>query len=726
MSINKDSIKAAKFLRLIRKTGYINIVAIHPVTTEILGLTRPITSPDIDAFIAKHNGTSNLYFAVNEPHPTAPDNKLKKQHIKLIHGLYIDIDPDKHKDLKEERARIRLLMNNLNTSPNPPSYIIDSGGGSQAFWLLDTPLPAEYAEQAESHGRGLAHLHDADAIQNIDRVMRIPYTINLPNKLKKEHGRVETLATLTHATQKLYNKDTIFTLSHPVQAHQYDEMTEDFDFSSLQKEWPIELRMRWDDLLTRDEKLQALLDKRIEKPSRSEYDFAVMQRLKMANWSIEDASQAVYLFPWGKGTESTQRELVRAYNRAENPFMQMSLCADVVEAIMKQPHPTLTIAVTQKVERKRKYRFAGKTSWKRSYKPLFKKLINQGSLVAVYGQSNIGKSFVTLDMAGHIAIGRDWAGFKLKERGSVLVVAGEAGGTYDARTSALKRRLGLPEDIGEREFPLVIYDDYIDLLGDPKVHGICEGVLELIAQQGFLREDTGLECKLIVVDTLSSVFGGGNENSSEDMGRFVSNMLQLVKMTGCTVVIVHHSGKDQSAGLRGHSKLIGGIDTSLEVRMSVVGGRERREIVSKKQRDTKIGDAIEFNLNYVELGLDDDGDIIDSCNILLKTDSEFESVIPDKLEQLTEGQLAMYNAIFVCDKLNTRNILNVNGYYKYFSDNPNLSVFDVLQGVETGCRQSPCTGASFGSKRSILYKHCLRLEELGLVEKDDKDQWVIV
>ncbi len=139
MSINKDSIKAVKFLNIFRKQGYINLVSIDPVTNVIAGITRLISSPDILQFVETYNGKSNLYFTVNEPHPTAPDNKLRKDHIKFINALYVDIDPDKRKDFLSEKKRIIAKANDLNSSVAPPSYIIDSGGGSQAFWLLDNP-----------------------------------------------------------------------------------------------------------------------------------------------------------------------------------------------------------------------------------------------------------------------------------------------------------------------------------------------------------------------------------------------------------------------------------------------------------------------------------------------------------------------------------------------------------------------------------------------------------
>ena len=75
---------------------------------------------------------------------------------------------------------------------NGGCMLLISGGGYQAFWKLDEPLYD--FEKAEAINRGLALAVGADDCFNIDRIMRLPGTINWPNAKKREAGRTEALA----------------------------------------------------------------------------------------------------------------------------------------------------------------------------------------------------------------------------------------------------------------------------------------------------------------------------------------------------------------------------------------------------------------------------------------------------------------------------------------------------------------------------------------------------
>lgn len=193
---------AAGFLKAFRVSGPINIVAIHPVSGFITAITRPVSHPDISAFINRHNGSQNLYFMVNTPRGNAPDNKLKKDQVEFINAVWLDADPIKGQQLDQERKRLFDFATSLGQSPNPPTYIIDSGGGVQAFWVLKEPVLAtpDNVKLYEAYSRGLAEQYGTDKVQNIDRIMRIPCTWNLPTAKKK--GREKSLSKVIHAASR--------------------------------------------------------------------------------------------------------------------------------------------------------------------------------------------------------------------------------------------------------------------------------------------------------------------------------------------------------------------------------------------------------------------------------------------------------------------------------------------------------------------------------------------
>jgi hypothetical protein len=128
-----------------------------------------------------------------------------------------------------------------------------------------------------------------------------------------------------------------------------------------------------------------------------------------------------------------------------------------------------------------------------------------------------------------------------------------------------------------------------------------------------LINETGVEFSLLQIDTLARAFGGGNENDSQDMGAFITNIGRVQRMLDCTIMILHHSGKDATRGLRGHSSLLGAVDTQLEL-IRIEGGKRdgiagSGLLTISKQKDgadnIKIGfEMVEVQLSASSLGLE--------------------------------------------------------------------------------------------------------------------------
>jgi hypothetical protein len=115
-------------------------------------------------------------------------------------ALHVDDDPRDGEDLGCERAR---LIAKAQSFEPIPSVIIDSGGGYQSFWLLKEPVPVDDAAKLEAYNRALATQFAADHCFNIDRIMRLPGTINLPNRKKRAKGRKPALARVVKADWNL-------------------------------------------------------------------------------------------------------------------------------------------------------------------------------------------------------------------------------------------------------------------------------------------------------------------------------------------------------------------------------------------------------------------------------------------------------------------------------------------------------------------------------------------
>lgn len=148
------------------------------------------------AWIDERQGVQNIYFTVNRTF-RAMKVKPKKLHIRAAHALHVDVDPRVGEDPAAEKERAIKLLRDFKPAP---TVIIDSGGGAQGFWLLDgADLPGEPEDETRHHAvedRNLKIEADlqADACHNIDRIMRLPGTVNVPGAKKRAKGRVPALA----------------------------------------------------------------------------------------------------------------------------------------------------------------------------------------------------------------------------------------------------------------------------------------------------------------------------------------------------------------------------------------------------------------------------------------------------------------------------------------------------------------------------------------------------
>lgn len=149
-------------------------------------------------WIEDYQGKRNLYFHVN-PVRCSLDVKASKEDIDRMAWLHVDIDPRVGEDFDAERARALKMLQNWKPRP---TVIVDSGGGYQGFWKLQPSEKLEIggnvakAQELEAYNRQLEKEFGADHCHNVDRIMRLPGTVNVPTKKKLKKGRTPTLATL--------------------------------------------------------------------------------------------------------------------------------------------------------------------------------------------------------------------------------------------------------------------------------------------------------------------------------------------------------------------------------------------------------------------------------------------------------------------------------------------------------------------------------------------------
>lgn len=225
---------------------------------------------------------------------------------------------------------------------------------------------------------------------------------------------------------------------------------------------------------------------------------------------------------------------------------------------------------------------------------LVKGLIGTRDLVMVYGEPGCGKTFLVLDIAGHIATGMPWRGLRTKA-GLVVYIAAEAGRSILRRFIAWRdHHVG---EARESRIPLAIITRGVNVMLPVEVE-------ELMMQLRAIAAEADVPLAMVVFDTLSRSMPGGDENGP-DMLRVVAAADRIRDELGAASLIVHHTGKDKTKGARGHSSLRASTDAVICV--------EDRVATVERVRDGVSGQTFAFALEVVELGNDSDGDPITTC-----------------------------------------------------------------------------------------------------------------
>lgn len=239
---------------------------------------------------------------------------------------------------------------------------------------------------------------------------------------------------------------------------------------------------------------------------------------------------------------------------------------------------------------------------------LVKNLLPAEGVAILGGQSGAGKTFTGIDLAVSLATGEPYFGRRVLERVGTLVLAAEGAGTMAGRIGAARLHRS------DRNRLPIAWLGAVPNLADakevqalqPKIHAVNERMLEQF----------GVRLGLIVIDTLAAAFALADENDAAEAQQALRHMRMLGEAIGALVLPIHHYGKSEDTGLRGSSAYRGGADAVLSVlanRNHVTGEVAERSLNLAKNRHGEEGPIAGFELRFVELGIDDDGEPFGAC-----------------------------------------------------------------------------------------------------------------
>lgn len=191
---------------------------------------------------------------------------------------------------------------------------------------------------------------------------------------------------------------------------------------------------------------------------------------------------------------------------------------------------------------------------------LVRNIVPSDSIIEFFGDPETWKSLIGLDLGLTIANRNsegEWCGNRINKTGVVVYVCGEGAHGVRLRIKAWMERNGASFD---------------DMLFFPTSRSVpvldCEQIESLRDEIREKCNELGEENPaLVIFDTLQRNFGDGDENSTQDMTRFIANLDRYIREPfKCAVLLIHHTGQLDKSRARGSSVLKSSVDVEFSFR----------------------------------------------------------------------------------------------------------------------------------------------------------------
>jgi hypothetical protein len=246
-----------------------------------------------------------------------------------------------------------------------------------------------------------------------------------------------------------------------------------------------------------------------------------------------------------------------------------------------------------------------------------------GDFSNVVGKPGAGKSLIVMDAGLHVSADLPWHGRAVR-KGLVVYFAAERKTLTERRVAAFREYHRIAD------VPFVVVSGKLDLTS-----GLIDAKA-LANEIHKLESQCGQMCVWAIIDTLSRTFGGGDQNASKDMGRYVQAIDELIRQTSAHVTVIHHTTWKESRG-KGAIDLDGAVDASFNVTKS----GKTFSLVCDGTNDGEEGPITKFSIKSVDIGQDSKGEITTAPVVV-----PIESNLPLTFAHAhSEPRLSGFNAI---------------------------------------------------------------------------------
>jgi hypothetical protein len=268
---------------------------------------------------------------------------------------------------------------------------------------------------------------------------------------------------------------------------------------------------------------------------------------------------------------------------------------------------------------------------------LIKKLLPAYGVAVTGGQPSAGKTFIEMHKAVCLAKAMPFFGHKIVEQVGTAFVAAEGRALIPNRFAAALMKQSITEKL-----PIA----WINQLPDfSSADGIKLFIQQLKALSERFQGEFGVRLGQVPIDTVAASFNMKDEDDNAEATKVCNIMRTIGEEIGVLMSPVHHYGKNPESGLRGASAWKASADIVEGVLADIdplTGRASNRELVCAKARDGEQGPISPFELEFVALGHDAEGEVYGSCCVV-PVDGKASRF--DQTAARTKGQRAITDAI---------------------------------------------------------------------------------
>lgn len=545
--------------------GWVHLFAVDRTTGEKTTRWNHVTK--LDELILSATPllpTSCIWFGPATRRQQHGANRGTAAECEQITALWVDIDcagpTHANPDLPPDRAAARQLLDDY---PHPPTAIIDTGGGIQAWWLLQEPLDREQAlthltrwgaTWAKNAGQHDWHI---DNVFDLARVMRLPATWN------RKDGATPVTVTHWHPDRRYTIDELDQWLIDPPPA----PPSQRHDVPYIGPERPgsaYNIATDPADILTAAGCIH-------DHDTRSSGE----RHYRAPHHATERGSTGLTVYPDGHTTIWSESFARDHGLQTRRPYDAFGLYTHLhhhgdwraaTQALADRGYGTGTVTILDETSttpetidatRQLAHIVDWATFWastKTDEDWLAHPMIPRGRAIALYAPAKAGKSSVVLALVAALATGRPIFGQTPVDPQHVLYL------DYEMTEADLMERLielgyNATDDLSHLHYALLPSLPPLDTK---------EGATAVltIAQQA--------DAALVVVDTFGRAVQG-DENEADTVRAFYRHTGLALKAAGRAVIRTDHAGKDLEKGQRGTSAKADDVDVVWQLRRTDTG-----------------------------------------------------------------------------------------------------------------------------------------------------------